>query len=139
MVRAIDHIGIIVKDLEASLKGYTSYLGLKVKEIEEVVVEISRDRLAFLPVGDTNIELIETSAKKGIAGDFLRKHGEGIHHIAIRVENLDRIFQELESQGVKFVWGRVIERSRGSKIAFFEPEEFNGIYIELVEKRRIAW
>ncbi|MFC1533198.1 VOC family protein [Thermodesulfobacteriota bacterium] len=130
----IDHIGMIVKNLEASLENYTSKLGLEVKGIEEVEVEGSKDRLAFIPVGDTKIELIETSAEKGLAADFLKEHGEGVHHIAILVEGIDKIFNDLKSQGVEFVWDEVIERDPKTKIAFFEAKEFNGILIEMIER-----
>ena len=134
MTKKIDHIGMIVNDLDASIKNYTSKLGLEVKEIEEIEVEGSKDRLAFMPVGDTKIELIETSAEKGIAADFLKEHGEGIHHIAIQVEDIDKMFNDLKSQGVAFRWDQVIDRGPGTKIAFFEAKEFNGILIELVER-----
>ena len=134
MVTKIEHIGIVVKDLETSMKKYTSLLGLEAREIEEVKVENAIDRLAFLPIGDINIELIERRAKTGIAADFLKEHGEGIHHIAFEVEDLDKNFQELRARGVEFVWNQIIEGSRGSKAAFFKPEEFNGVYIELVQR-----
>jgi methylmalonyl-CoA epimerase len=134
MVRKIEHIGIVVKDLEASMKKYTSLLGLEVREIEEVKIENVINRLAFLPVGDTNIELVQTTAKTGLAADFLKERGEGIHHIALEVEDIDKTFQELRSQGVEFVWDRIIEGSRASRVAFFKAEVFNGVYIELVQK-----
>ena len=134
MVEKIEHIGIVVKDLEASLKKYTSLLGLELEEIEEVEVQGAINRVAFLPVGGTKIELVETTAKTGLVADFLRERGEGIHHIALQVEGLDKIFQELRSQGVAFLWDQIVGGSRGSRVAFFEAEEFNGVYIELVEK-----
>jgi methylmalonyl-CoA epimerase len=134
MVLKIEHIGIIVKDLEASLKKYTSHLGLEVKEVEEVEVEGVINRIAFLPLKETNIELVQTTAKTGLAADFLKEHGEGIHHIALEVEDLEKTFDELRSQGVEFLWGRIIDGSRGSRVAFFKAEEFNGVYIELVQK-----
>lgn len=133
MVRKIEHIGIIVKDLETSIKKYVSLLGLEVKEIEEAKVENSINRLAFLPIGETNIELIQTAGKTALDADFLRERGDGIHHIAFEVENLDKTFNELRSQGVEFVYDKILAGSRGSKCAFFKVEEFNGIYIELVQ------
>lgn len=134
MVKKIDHIGILVEDLESSLKKYTSYLGLELEEIEEVEVENASNRLAFLPVGDTNVELIQTTAEAGLLGDFLRERGEGIHHIAFEIDDIDKTFQELRSQGVEFVWDRIIKGAHGSRIAFFKAEEFNGVYIELVQR-----
>jgi len=134
LVSKIEHIGIVVKDLETSMKKYISLLSLKVKEIEEIKVEDVINRVAFLPIGETNIELVQTTANTGLAADFLRERGEGIHHIAFEVEDLDKTFQELRSQGVKFVWDHIIQGSRGSRVAFFKAEEFNGVYIELVQK-----
>ena len=134
MAKKIDHIGMIVKDLDASLASYTSKLGLEVEEIEEIEVEGAKDRLAMIPIGESRIELIETSAEKGLAADFLKEHGEGIHHIAIRVEGIDKIYEDLSAKGVKFVWGEVIQRDPKTKIAFLEADEFNGVLIELVER-----
>ena len=134
MVKKIEHIGIVVKDLEASMKKYTSLLGMEVKEIEEVKVEDVINRVAFLPIGETNIELVQTTAKTGLAAYFLRQRGEGIHHIALEVEDLEKTFQNLRSQGVSFVWDNIKEGSRGTKIALIKPDEFNGVYIELVQR-----
>ena len=134
MVTKIDHIGIIVNKLEDSIKKYTSLLGLEVVEIEEVNVENVINRVAFLPVGETNIELVETTATTGLAADFLRERGEGIHHIALEVEDLDMTFEKLKAQGAEFLWDRIIDGARGSRVAFFKAEEFNGVYIELIEK-----
>jgi len=134
MLTKIDHIGIVVKDLKESINKYTSLLDLEVKEIEEVDVENAINRVAFLPIGETNVELVQTTAKTGLAADFLTKRGEGIHHIAFEVENLDRTFQTLRSRGVEFIWDRIIKGSRGSIIAVIKPEEFNGVYLELVQK-----
>ncbi len=133
MVTKIEHIGIVVEDLEAALEKYTSLLGLELAEMEEVEVDQAVNRVAFLPLNGLNVELVQAQNDQGMAAEFLRKNGEGIHHIAFEVENLDEIFQRLRQRGVKFLWDKVISGSRGSRVAFFEPREFNGIYIELVE------
>jgi methylmalonyl-CoA epimerase len=134
MVTKIEHIGVVVKDLNKSLQKYTSLLNLKVEEIEEVKVENVVNRVAFLPIGETRIELVETTAETGLAADFLKERGEGIHHIALEVEDLEGLFNTLRSNGVTFLWDRIIQGSRGSKVAFFKAEEFNGVYIELVQR-----
>ena len=134
MLNKIEHIGIIVKDMEASIEKYQSLLGLEVEAIEEVEVDNVVNRVAFLPIKETKIELVQTTATTGLAADFIKERGEGINHIAFEVDDLDKVFQELRSQGVAFLWDRIIDGSRGSKIAVFKPEEFNGVYIELVEK-----
>jgi methylmalonyl-CoA/ethylmalonyl-CoA epimerase len=133
MAKKIEHIGILVKDLEASIKKYNILLGLNVKEIEKVKVKNSSNKVAFIPVGETNIELIQTSGQVALANDFNREQ-DGLHHIAFEVRDLDKTFKQLRSQGVEFVFDEILEGSRGSKFVFFKPEEFNGIYVELVQK-----
>jgi methylmalonyl-CoA epimerase len=134
MVGKIDHIGIVVEDLESSMARYQAMLGLQLKEIEEIEVDGAMLRVAFFPVGDTTIELVHTTAENGLAADFLRDHGEGIHHIAFAVEDLKSVFDTLSGQGVSFLWDRIIPGSRGSQVAFFQSKEFNGVYIELVQR-----
>ena len=136
MLTKIDHIGIVVNDLKTRVKKYTSVLGLEVKEIEEVNVENVINRVAFLPIGETNIELVQTTANTGLAADFLKERGEGIHHIAFEVKDLNKTFQELRSRGVEFIWNKIINGSRGSTVAFIKPEELGGVYIELVQKHQ---
>jgi methylmalonyl-CoA/ethylmalonyl-CoA epimerase len=133
MVKKIEHIGVVVKDLETSMKRYAYLLGLEVKEIEEVKVKNSMNKVAFIPVGEVNIELIQTSGQIALAKDFNRET-DIIHHIAFEVEDLDKTFKQLQSQGVEFVFNEILEGSRGSKFVFFKQEEFNGIYIEIVQK-----
>ena len=134
MVAKIEHIGIVVKNLEKSLRPYQELLGLKLKETEEIEVQGAMNRVAFMPIAGVNVELVHTTAQTGLAAEFLKEHGEGIHHIAFEVEDLEKTFQDLRSRGVKFVWDKIITGSRGSKVAFFKSEEFNGVYIELVQK-----
>jgi methylmalonyl-CoA epimerase len=134
MVGKIDHVGVVVKDLESSIEKYTSHLGLKMEGLEEVKVENAINRVAFFRVGESKIELVETTADTGLVADFLREKGEGIHHIAMEVHDLQEVFDRLRSQGVEFLWNRIIQGSRGTKVAFFKAEEFNGVYIELVQK-----
>ena len=112
MVSKIEHIGIVVKDLEKSLVLYKELLGLKLQETEQLDVQGALTRVAFFPVGEVNVELVHTTAKTGLAADFFKEHGEGIHHIAFEVENLEKIFQDLRSKGIQFVWDKIITGSR---------------------------
>jgi methylmalonyl-CoA epimerase len=132
----IEHIGVVVRDLDDSLKKFTNLLGLKVREIEEKNLEGYNVRVAFLPIGTTNIELVTTTAQAGLVGDFLREKGEGVHHIAIEVDDIYGEFERLHAQGVEFVWGKIVDGSRGTKIAVIEQKELNGVYIELVQKHK---
>ncbi len=134
MATKIEHIGIVVRDLDDSLKKFTSLLGLKVKEVEEKNLEGHDVKVAFLPIGAANIELVTTTSETGLVGDFLRERGEGVHHIAVEVEDIHGEFDRLRAQGVEFVWGKIVDGSRGTKIAVIERKELNGVYIELVQK-----
>lgn len=134
MIKKIEHIGIVVKDLEDSLKKYTTLLGLELDEVEELHVIGAVNRVAFLPVRETNIELVQTTATTGLAADFLKEHGEAINHIAFEVDDVEKAFRELKAQGVEFVVDEVFDGSRGTRCAFCKPESFNGVYIELVQK-----
>jgi methylmalonyl-CoA/ethylmalonyl-CoA epimerase len=134
MVLKVEHIGIVVKDLEKSLQPYQNLLGLPLADREELELKGSTYRIAFLPISGVNLELVETSSTSGMAAEFLRDHGEGIHHIAFEVEDLSKMMEELQSQGVRFVWDKPLQGSRGSKVAYFKSEEFNGVYIELMQK-----
>jgi methylmalonyl-CoA epimerase len=136
MAAKIEHIGVVVRDLDDSLKKFTSLLGLKVKEVEEVNVEGNNVKVAFLPIGAVNIELVTTTAQTGLVADFLKERGEGVHHIAVEVEAIYSEFEKLRSQGVEFVWGKIINGSRGTKVAVIEQKELNGVYIELVQKHQ---
>jgi methylmalonyl-CoA epimerase len=136
MAAKIEHIGVVVRDLNDSLKKFTSLLGLTVKEVEEVNVEGNNVKVAFLPIGAANIELVTTTAQTGLIADFLRERGEGVHHIAVEVEDIYCEFERLRSQGVEFVWGKIINGSRGTKVAVIEQKELNGVYIELVQKHQ---
>jgi methylmalonyl-CoA epimerase len=101
-----------------------------------VNVEGNNVKVAFLPIGAANIELVTTTSQTGLVGDFLREKGEGVHHIAIEVEDIYGEFERLRAQGVEFVWGKIVDGSRGTKIAVIEQKELNGVYIELVQKHK---
>ena len=133
MLKRIEHIGIAVKDFEKSLKPYQD-LGLPLNGIEEVMVQGALNKVAFFPLRETEIELLYTSSDSGLIADHLKKHGEGIHHIAIEVDDIDAYYDKLKKKGVKIMWDKVIPGSRGTRVLFIEPETFNGVHIELLQK-----
>jgi lactoylglutathione lyase/methylmalonyl-CoA/ethylmalonyl-CoA epimerase len=134
MVLKIEHIGIVVKDLETTVKKYSSLLGLEVKEVEEIKMGDISSRVAFVPVGESNLELIEATSKSGPIADFLRERGEGLHHMALEVEDLEKTFKQLRSQGVEFVWDRITKGSRGTEYVVIKANELGGVHVELVQK-----
>jgi methylmalonyl-CoA/ethylmalonyl-CoA epimerase len=134
MVVKIEHIGVAVRNLEKSLEPYTKYLGLVVEKTEEILIGGGLVRVAFLPVRDTEIELIEPHDPNDMVAKHLAAHGEGIHHIAFEVDDIGQIYETLKAQGASIVDDRVISGSRGTKCLFIAPEEFGGVHVELVQK-----
>ena len=133
MLKKIDHIGVIVKDFQNATKKYNSILNLPISETLETKFLGETLQIAFLPLGESSIELITPDSGGGALGEFLQKHGEGIHHIAIEVDDINQIEGELKSQGIEFLWGGIIDSERGVRVLFIKPDEFNGVLVELIE------
>lgn len=127
----IDHVGIAVKSLEEARKLYEA-LGLKVTDIEEVAEQ--KVRVAFLPLEGSEIELLETTDPEGPIGKFIEKRGEGIQHIALRVDNLEAALEELKSRGVQLIDQKPRYGAGGARIAFLHPKSTNGVLVELSER-----
>ncbi len=127
----IEHIGIAVKNLEESIKFYESVLGLKCYLIEEV--EDQKVRTAFLKIGQTKIELLESTEPDGPIAKFIEKKGEGIHHIAYATNNLNEALKEAELKGIQLIDKEPRKGAEGLNIAFLHPKSTNGILIELCE------
>lgn len=129
----IDHIGIAVTSIEKSLKFYEGILGLKC-EGEEVVSE-QKVKTAFLPAGDSEIELLEATDPESPIARFIAKKGEGIQHIALQVEDIEAALKELAAQGVRLI-DTVPRLGAGAKrIAFLHPADASGVLVELSEKK----
>jgi len=132
MIQLIDHIGIVVKDIESSLKLYAEALGLNLSTIE--TNEDYKVRIAFLPVGDTLVELLQPMAEGTMMGDVLKERGECLHHIAFRVDDIVADLAKLKALGVPLVNETPQIGGMGAQIAFLHPSAGNGVSIELVQK-----
>ena len=130
--KQIEHIGIAVSDLESAKNFYTQALGLKISH-EESLEEM---KIAFIPVGDVNLELIQSTTKDGVIAKFIAKRGEGIHHIAYEVEDVSSALEELKNQGVKLVDETPRIGAHGKEVAFVHPKSSYGVLTELVSKKR---
>lgn len=128
----VDHIGIAVKSLSEALKFYEEILGIKCEGVEEV--EEQKVKTAFLPVGDTEIELLESTAPDGPIAKFIEKRGEGIHHIALRVDNVKEALKELKERGVALIDEVPRMGAGGAKIAFIHPKATGGVLLEICER-----
>ncbi len=132
MVTKIDHIGIAVKDLNETLRFYEDILGIKCTSKE--VVEDQGVRVAFLPIGDTEVELLESTTEDGPIARFIEKRGEGIQHIAFKVDDIEGKIKELEEKGVTMIDKVPRYGAGGARIAFLHPKSTSGVLIEISER-----
>ncbi|MBF8264887.1 MAG: methylmalonyl-CoA epimerase [Dehalococcoidia bacterium] len=132
MIKNIAHIGIAVKNMDDAVKAYKA-LGLKLEKVESVPEQ--GVKTGFLPVGGGYVEFLEAlNAESGIA-KFIEKRGEGIHHICLEVDNLEKELQSLSANGVELIDKQPRKGVEG-KIAFVHPKSTKGVLIELVEKHK---
>ena len=134
MIEKIDHIGIAVRSIEKTSKFLSNILGLKVA-CEEIVEE-QKVKVAFLPLGDSELELLESTSPEGPIAKFIEKKGEGIQHIAFRVDNIEKTLEKLKKEGVRLLDQKPRYGAGGAKIAFLHPKDTNGILIELSERNK---
>lgn len=128
----VDHIGIAVKNLDETLKFYTDILGLECQGTE--VVEEQKVRVAFLPVGDTEVELLESTSEDGPIARFIEKNGEGVQHIAFKVENIEEAIADMKAKGMMMLDESPRYGAGGAKIAFMHPKSSYRVLIELSER-----
>lgn len=128
----IEHIGIAVKSIDESIKYFENILGLKCYKIEEVKEQ--KVKTAFFKVGQIKIELLESTDEEGTITKFIEKRGEGIHHLAFAVENLEDVLKEVSGKGVQMIDKEPRKGAEGLNIAFAFPKFTNGILTEFCEK-----
>jgi methylmalonyl-CoA/ethylmalonyl-CoA epimerase len=131
-VKHIDHIGIAVKSLDQAGRFYTEVLGLPIAETE--TVEDQKVTVAFIPITDSEVELLESTDPDGPVARYIESKGEGIQHIAYRVENLEEALAELKEKGVRLIDQEPRKGAGGARIAFIHPKETNGVLVELCER-----
>ncbi|MGB9668612.1 MAG: methylmalonyl-CoA epimerase [Thermosulfidibacteraceae bacterium] len=130
MIKKIDHIGIAVRNIEKAKKLY-KLLGLEVSG--EEVVEDQRVKIAFIQVGETRIELLEPTSDDSPVMKFIEKRGEGIHHIALEVEDLEGTLRLLAESGLELIDKEPRKGAHSTRIAFIHPKSTNGVLLELCE------
>lgn len=133
-IKNIDHIGIAVANLEESKKFYTDILGMKASG--EEVVEEQKVKVCFLPSGDSELELLESTSPDGPIAKFIEKNGgrNGIQHIALRVDNIETAIADLLAKGVRMIDEKPRYGAGGSSIAFVHPKSTGGILVELCQR-----
>ena len=128
----LDHIGIAVKSIDAAKAIYED-LGLEVEHVE--TVDTQKVRTVFLSVGDANLELLEPSDPDSTIAKYIEKRGEGIHHICLRVDDLEEQLARLQERGYRLINEAPVPGAHGCRVAFLHPAAGNGVLIELSEKR----
>ncbi len=131
-IKHIDHIGIAVKSIEQAGKFYTEILGLKIQDIENVADQ--KVNVAFLPITDSELELLESTEADGPVSKYIAARGQGVQHIAFRVENIGEALEELKSKGVRLIDQTPRNGAGGARIAFIHPKETNGVLVEICER-----
>jgi methylmalonyl-CoA/ethylmalonyl-CoA epimerase len=131
----IEHIGIAVKNLEEAISYYEDILGLKCYSIEEV--RDQKVKTAFFKVGQTKIELLESTEPDGPVGKFIEKKGEGVHHIAFSVNNLPEKLKEVSQKGVQLIDKEPRKGAEGLNIAFLHPKSTFGVLTEFCEDKNV--
>ena len=127
----IEHLGIAVKSLEESIPYYENILGLKCYSIEEVADQ--KVRTAFFKVGQTKIELLESTDPEGTISKFIEKRGEGVHHVAFAVNGVEGALAEAADKGVQLIDKAPRKGAEGLNIAFLHPKSTLGVLTELCE------
>jgi methylmalonyl-CoA/ethylmalonyl-CoA epimerase len=129
----IEHIGIAVKNLQTSIRFYEKVFGLKCYNIEEVPDQ--KARTAFFMVGQTKIELLESTDASGPIAKFIEKKGEGIHHMAFAVKNIGDQLKHAEENGITLIDSAARRGAEGLDIAFLHPKSAGGVLIEICEDK----
>ncbi|MDR1741126.1 MAG: methylmalonyl-CoA epimerase [Synergistaceae bacterium] len=128
----IDHIGVAVKSIDSALGFWEGVMGLKCHGIEEVAEQ--KVKTAFLPLKDTEVELLEPTQPDSPVAKFMEKSGEGIHHLAIRVPDVAAALEELKAKGIRLIDEKPRKGAGGALIAFIHPKATGGILLEICQR-----
>ena len=132
LIVGVDHIGIAVQNLEEALEIFEKKLGLKLEGVHEIKEQ--RVKAAMLLAGETRIELLEPIGQEGPVARFLEKRGEGFHHIAFKVKNIEGLLAQLKERGIILVDEKPRVGVKGAKIAFLHPKSTKNVLVELCEE-----
>ena len=131
MIKRIDHIGIVVNDIKEALKVYQQALGLSLAKIQERPDQAVT--IAFLPTGESEIELVQPVTSDSGVAKFLKKWGEGIHHICLEVDDIEKALADVQERGLQLIDEIPRTGPEGERFAFIHPKSTHGVLIELYE------
>lgn len=130
-IKQINHVAIVVEDIDESLAFWRDTLGIKMHELRDVPAE--KSKVAFLPVAGSELELVQpTSDDSGIA-KYLAKRGQGMHHVCLEVDDIDGMLEMLKAKGVRLINEQPKTASDGKRYAFIHPESSSGVLVELYQ------
>jgi methylmalonyl-CoA/ethylmalonyl-CoA epimerase len=129
-IRRVNHLGILVEDLDGAVRSFTENLGLSLDHVERYGEELD---IAFLPCGETLVELIKPLTNEGWNAKYLEEQGPSIQHVAFEVEDLEAALEDLKERGVDTMGDAPMPGAGGMRIAFMDPRAFGGILVELCE------
>ena len=132
MALKIDHIGIAVHSIDQTLRVYCEVLGLNPEEVEMEIVQDQNAKVAMLPIGESRIELLESTTPDGVIAKAIERKGEGLHHVAVRVKDIDTALDDLLKKGISLADKKHRIGAGGAKIAFLHPKSTKAL-LELVE------
>ena len=130
----INHLGIATKGIDEALKFWEDALGLE--NVHTEIVEDQKVRVAKLPIGESRIELLEPTSEDSPISKFIEKHGGGIHHIAVEVENIEESLAQLKAKGMRLIDEKPRIGAEGCLVAFVHPSSANGVLLELVQENK---
>lgn len=130
-IKRIDHVAIVVDDIDKALAFWRQALGLDLEHIEEVPEQASR--IAFLPTGESEVELVEPTTDDSGLARYLQKRGLGMHHICFEVDDIDEMLARLKERDIRLINESALSRSDGKRYAFIHPESTGGVLVELYE------
>ncbi|MCC6956280.1 MAG: methylmalonyl-CoA epimerase [Anaerolineales bacterium] len=131
VVKRIDHVAVLVDDLEKTLAFWRDGLGIQMSHLEDVAAE--KSMVAFLPVGTSEIELVKPTTDDSGLSRYLEKRGPGMHHICLEVDDIEGMLENLKQHGVQLINETPVTGSGGKRYAFIHPKSANGVMVELYE------
>ncbi len=131
VVKRIDHVAVLVDDLEKTLAFWRDGLGIQMSHLEDVAAE--KSMVAFLPVGASEIELVKPTTDDSGLSRYLEKRGPGMHHICLEVDDIEGMLENLKQHGVQLINETPVTGSGGKRYAFIHPKSANGVMVELYE------
>ena len=131
-IKRIDHIAVVVEDIAKTLAFWRDALGLELAHIEDAPEQ--KSQVAFLPVGGSEVELVQPTTDDSGVAKYLQKHGPGMHHICFEVDDIEGTLQQLKARGVRLINETPVPGAGGKHIAFIHPESTSGVLVELFQQ-----